>query len=135
MRQLLALCDSYESYATVISSMRQLLALSDSYQPNATVIGPKRQLWVPSDSYQLYATVINPIRQLLALCNSYEVYATVINPIRQLQKKKSSMTLLGHRHEQYFLSVFIYLLMKNKLKSSQRKYLCCNDKETKNEPT
>ena len=47
IRQLLALCDSYEpyqSYTTVISSMRQLLSLSNSYQPYATVIGPMQQL-------------------------------------------------------------------------------------------
>ena len=78
---------------------------------------------------------MSPVRQLSALCGSYKVYATVINPIQQLQKKKSSMPLLGHRNEQYFLSVFIYVLMKNKLKSSQPKYLCGNDKQTKNEPT
>ena len=40
---------------------------------------------------------MSPIRQLLALYDSYEVYATVMNPIRQLQKKKSSMSLFGHR--------------------------------------
>ena len=39
IRQLLALCNSYEPYPTVINAMRQLSALSDSYQPYATVIG------------------------------------------------------------------------------------------------
>ena len=48
---------------------------------------------------------MSPIRQLLALCDSYEVYATVINPLWQLQKKKSSMSLLGHRRNQYFSSI------------------------------
>ena len=71
IRQLLALCDSYESYPTVISSMRQLWGLCDSYESYATVISSMRQLSVLSDSYQLYATVISPIRQLSALCDSY----------------------------------------------------------------
>ena len=44
IRQLIALCNSYEPYPTVINAMRQLSALSDSYQPYAAVIGSMRQL-------------------------------------------------------------------------------------------
>ena len=64
IRQLLALCDNYESYPTVISSMRQLSVLCDSYELYATAMRSMRQLSALSDSYQLYATVISPIRQL-----------------------------------------------------------------------
>ena len=93
IRQLLALCDSYEPYPTVINASDnyqrywQLSVLYDSYQLYAAVISSIRQLsalchsnWPyatvmsPTDSYRLYATVTSPIRQLLALCDSYQSY-------------------------------------------------------------
>ena len=79
MRQLPALCDSYESYPTGVSSMRQLLALCDSYESYPTVISSMRLLW--------------------GLCDSYHSYPTVT------KKKKSSMSLLGHRRIQTWGSV------------------------------
>ena len=72
------------SYATVTNPIRQLLALCDSYEPYPTVINAMRQLSALSDSYQSYTTVISSMRQLLALSDSYQPYATVIGPMRQL---------------------------------------------------
>ena len=82
IRQLLALCDSYESYPTVISSMRQLWGLCDSYESYATVISSMRQLSVLSNSYGLYATVMRSMRQLSALSDSYELYVTVMRSMQ-----------------------------------------------------
>ena len=117
MRQLLALCDSYQLYAPVMSSLRQLSALCDSYESYPTVISSMRQLLVLCDTYQLYATVISPIRQSLGLCDRYEVYATVINLFRQLQKKY----LLCHYWATVLLIDFVEIL--DELVSKNQKLL------------
>ena len=82
LRQLSALCNNYQLYSTVITSIRH--QLYQLYQLYATVINPIQQLSALPYSYQLYATVINPISQLSALCDSYWLYATVMNPTQQL---------------------------------------------------
>ena len=71
-------------YATVTNPIRQLLALCNSYEPYQTVINAMRQLLALSHSSWLYATVTSPIRQLSALCNSYQSYLPVISSMRQL---------------------------------------------------
>ena len=54
-------------YPTVVSPIRQLLALCDSYEVYATVMSPMRQLSALCDSYQSYPTVMSSMRQLSAL--------------------------------------------------------------------
>ena len=91
IRQLLALCDSYESYPTVISSMRQLQALCDSYQSYSTVISSMQQLSALCDSYQSYPTVISSMRQLSVPCDSYQSYPTVTSSMRQYKLYATGM--------------------------------------------
>ena len=59
MQELLALCDSYQSYPIVISSMRQLRGLCDSYQLYATVINPIRQLQKKNLLCHYWATAVS----------------------------------------------------------------------------
>ena len=94
----------------------------------ATVTNPIRQLLALCDSYESYPTVISSMRQLWGLCDSYESYPTVT-------KKKSSMSLLGHRRltgKQIFYAVdhdfpeifyaFLMILRKKKTVKSNKKY-------------